>query len=378
LNKSLEIVNWAVPYPANYGGAIDVFYKLKYLSEEGYKIRLHCFTYNEFSWQEELKKYCTEVIYYQRQPYYKYIFSSLPFIVASRASKDLLTTLLKSDATILLEGAHSTAFLKELQNAGKNIIIRTHNLENLYYKSLAQSEKNIIKRLYYNIEAKRLLEYELNCLNAPTMIHVNSEELSWFEKKYPKTDHYCIPTFQSFNECNSIVGQGDFCLYHGNLAVNENEQAALYLIEHVFSKIETPLIIAGHKPSIELQNAAKQFKNISIISNPSDAALEQLLQEAQINVFHTEQNTGVKIKLLNSLFKGRFVIINDAMVSGNQLEQLCTLCNTPLEYVTSIEKLMLEKFSQELIDNRKTILEEHSNQKKANQLISILEKKSTI
>ena len=38
MEKHLHIISFDVPYPANYGGVIDVFYKLKALHAEGIKI----------------------------------------------------------------------------------------------------------------------------------------------------------------------------------------------------------------------------------------------------------------------------------------------------------------------------------------------------
>ena len=36
-----------MPYPPNYGGVIDVFYKIKSLHAIGIKIILHCFKYGK-------------------------------------------------------------------------------------------------------------------------------------------------------------------------------------------------------------------------------------------------------------------------------------------------------------------------------------------
>ena len=44
-NKHLHIISFDVPYPANYGGVIDVFYKIKALHAKCVKIHLHCFEY---------------------------------------------------------------------------------------------------------------------------------------------------------------------------------------------------------------------------------------------------------------------------------------------------------------------------------------------
>jgi hypothetical protein len=64
--KKLHIVCHDVPWPADYGGVVDLFYKLKALHAEGVKIILHCFLYGERSRQDELNKYCEEVHYYKR------------------------------------------------------------------------------------------------------------------------------------------------------------------------------------------------------------------------------------------------------------------------------------------------------------------------
>ena len=37
-NKKIHIVSFDIPYPPNYGGIIDVFYKIKTLFELGYEM----------------------------------------------------------------------------------------------------------------------------------------------------------------------------------------------------------------------------------------------------------------------------------------------------------------------------------------------------
>jgi hypothetical protein len=44
LDKHLHIVCLDIPYPADYGGVVDLFYKIKSLHQLGVKIHLHCFT----------------------------------------------------------------------------------------------------------------------------------------------------------------------------------------------------------------------------------------------------------------------------------------------------------------------------------------------
>ena len=61
----MHIISFDIPYPADYGGVVDVFYKLKALAECGTKIIFHCYEYGR-QHSDELNKYCEEVNYYPR------------------------------------------------------------------------------------------------------------------------------------------------------------------------------------------------------------------------------------------------------------------------------------------------------------------------
>ncbi|MBK6399036.1 MAG: hypothetical protein IPF75_12445 [Bacteroidetes bacterium] len=84
----LHIISFDVPYPADYGGVIDVFFKLKALHEAGIKITLHCFEYGRTE-QKELEKYCKKVYYYPRKNSRSLLFNTLPYIVLTRSSDQL-------------------------------------------------------------------------------------------------------------------------------------------------------------------------------------------------------------------------------------------------------------------------------------------------
>ena len=95
-NQQLHIVSFDVPFPANYGGVIDVFYKIKSLQREGVGIILHCFQYGRQK-SEELESLCEKVYYYKRKMNWLGVFSKTPFIVYSRKNRKLYQNLLKDD-----------------------------------------------------------------------------------------------------------------------------------------------------------------------------------------------------------------------------------------------------------------------------------------
>src|SRR5580765_4305487 len=109
-DRHLHIICLDVPYPVDYGGVFDLFYKIKSLSEAGVHIHLHCFEYGRGK-QKELENFCKEVYYYARNTGHKGMSMSIPYMVSSRASDALLENLLKDDYPILLEGIQCSYFL---------------------------------------------------------------------------------------------------------------------------------------------------------------------------------------------------------------------------------------------------------------------------
>jgi hypothetical protein len=76
----LHIISFNVPYPPDYGGVMDVFYKIKTLYDYGVKIRLHCFEYGRKE-SEVLKQVCEEVYYYKREHSFRDFTSLLPTLL---------------------------------------------------------------------------------------------------------------------------------------------------------------------------------------------------------------------------------------------------------------------------------------------------------
>ena len=105
MSQYLNIVSFDVPFPANYGGVIDVYYKLVWLKKSGVKIILHCFQYGRKP-APELEQLCEKVYYYERQTGLKKNLSLSPYTVVSRQSKELEKNLLANDYPILFEVLH--------------------------------------------------------------------------------------------------------------------------------------------------------------------------------------------------------------------------------------------------------------------------------
>ena len=354
MSNKLHIVSFDVPYPTNYGGVIDVFYKIKALHSVGVDIHLHVFEYGKGE-QKELLKYCEKVFYYKRNSFIKSLFSKTPFIVKSRGNDLLLANLTKDSYPILFEGLHTTLPALESRLKGKKIYLRAHNIEHRFYKGLEKSESNTFKRSFFKKESKKLKYYEKIIHKMQNVFSISPIEQEYFKNKYGNKSIY-IPAFHDVEKHTNLNSKGSFILYHGHLLVSENVKAALYLID-VYKQTNYKLVIASNYKNSEVVKEILKHKNISFNSLNEDKDLFNLFQKAHINVLPTFQNTGIKLKLLNTLRQGRFVIANDYMVDKTGLESLCEKANTKAEYLIKTAELFQKDFKPSYREDREKLLQ---------------------
>ncbi len=369
MQKYLHIICHDVPWPVDYGGVVDLFYKIKALYAEGIKIKLHCFDYGRGP-QDELNKYCEEVNYYRRSQGLKAVSLNMPYIVKSRANPALLENLLKDDYPILMEGIHCTAFLKRLLEEDRKILLRLHNVEFIYYSQLFQGEKNLFKKIYFLNESMFLRQYEKKLPEDLPIAAVSNKDAIFYREELEKKLTRYLPVFIPYSEITSAEGLGTYCLYHGNLSVAENEKAATWLLKKVFSLAKVPFIIAGKDPSKRLMRKVKKHKNATIIGNPSEYELDNLIAKAQIHVLPSFNNTGIKLKLVNAIYNGRHCVVNEDAVTGTGLEDACHIGTTSHAFASIITQLFYHPFGEEEIHLRRKMLGQIFNNKvNAQQLI---------
>lgn len=369
-DNHIHIVSFDIPCPVNYGGVIDVFFKLKALVERGFKVHFHCFEYGR-EHSKRLEALCETTQYYKRDMSFWKAFSKIPYIVTSRISEDLIQDLLKDDYPIILEGLHSCGVLLDPRMKGRRIFVRSHNVEHDYYQYLAETEKNLRKKHFLKIESRKLRKFEAILAKATGVLAISNKDYEYFKERFNNV--YLIPAYAGFDKVDVLEGQGDFVLYHGKLDVSENYNAAEFLIKEVFKGSDIKLKIAGMNPPRYLVKLIENERNIELIENPEDDVLQELIRNAQINILVTAQSTGLKLKLLNALFNGRYCVVNDKMVEGLDINDLCIVANTADEMKTVVSDLMTKPFVEEQVEIRKSRMDAFYNPSRAtDKLVELL------
>jgi hypothetical protein len=353
LKKRIHIVSFNVPFPADYGGVIDVFSRVKWFAENGWEVILHCFEYDRPK-APELEQYA-EVHYYHRPKGISKLISRLPFIVKTRIDAKLEKVLEKTEDVVLLEGLHCAYYLNV--QPGK-FWLRTHNIEHEYYTELAKSSVGA-KRLFFKAEAKKLKKYEAILSQAKGLLVIAENELAHF-KKINSNAIWLPPLFENKSE---FVETKPYVLFHGNLSVEENRDAAFWIAEQIVPELrEIPFIFAGKNPSEKLQKAI-ETAGAKVIANPSQDEMNKLINEASVHLLWTQQASGVKLKFLNALASSGHLLCSPEMVSGSGLKTGFHLVNSAEEITEKLPALLKEKLTLDSWKNRQILLQENFGDK---------------
>ncbi len=374
MGKRLHIVSFNVPFPADYGGVIDVYYRLKALHKLGVETHLHTFTYGRPA-APELDALCSSVTYYRRRTGLASALTKRPYIVESRDSNELISNLLKDSSPILLEGLHCCSVLEVID--GSRIMVRAHNVEHEYYSRLADATSSPLRHLYLRSDARKLERYEPLLTKAAAVFAVTEADAAHF-RSLGCGNVLLMPSSHADDDVVSTPSQpltpdSTYALYHADLSVPENVEAVNYLADNIFAKSSHRFVVAGRNPSKALRDKLAPLRNVTLKPNPDNETMQRLIAQAQVLILVTQMPTGLKLKLLNSLYAGRHCLVNSAMVAGTELGNLCTVADTANDQLQALQTLMATPFSQQDIERRRQLLGSlYSNEANARILISQL------
>ena len=314
LNDKLDIVSFAVPHPPVYGGVIDVFYRLKALAQLGVRIHLHAFTYADSQPSDTLLEYCETVHYYERSRSLLALRHGTPFIQATRNSDELIQALTGHAGPVLFEGLHTCGILQDPRLDQRPGYVRMHNIEWQYYSGLGAAAAPGIWRWYYKRESGKLKKHEQVALRkAKAIFAISRSDTDYFARL--NFDARFLPAFHPYQAVSVNTGRGEYVLYQGDLSLRDNASAAL-TIAQVCQDLGFPCVIAGRRPSASAIRKLERFENTTLRFDVSNDEMLDLMHRAHVHVVESGIAAGFKIKLIASLFTGRFVVARNTLLDA--------------------------------------------------------------
>lgn len=317
--KKIAILSPEAVYPANTGGRIVVFNKIKYLAKLGYKIALFCIVDNDKEGKLQnkvLKKMGIESFYYNRNKHKVHnLLGSirLPYAVQSRNNISLrkkLSQLIKAKEVDLIDVefpqmAANILNMSVIQKYGIKVILNQHNIEYLAMKSISQSFNNPIKRMIYKIEAIRLQGFEKkvyksNLIDAYTF--VSKDDLQIFKDNYINLGVPCeVFSIGSDDHSNNKIKMNQNIIIVGKMSYPPNAEGVKWFIKKVWPKI------TSKKPSAKLYVVGKdpdesllKLKSENIIITGTVDSVQPYYTNSSVVAIPIFSGGGVKTKLIEA------------------------------------------------------------------------------
>jgi len=364
--KSLHIVCFDNPYPPNYGGIIDVYFKIKALHQLGYQVYLHCYVKEVPHELDTLQGITQEVFFYPIRMNPFYFFSAVPFSVRCRDDQRFAENIQKMDAPVLFEGLKTVYALHTGALKTSKAFLRLQNIEEHYFEGISKQEKSLVKKLLFKIESLKYAYFKAVFSKFLTVF-----TLSKYENDLVKSwniDTLFVPVFHGNERVVPLDGFGSYALYHGDLNTSDNRKAVLFLIE-VFKQLphHKLVIAAGRKESFVTRQLGNQT-NISFVRLEDFDHLKRLFKEAHICLSWSFQKAGTKLKLINSIFNSRHCLINENVIDDKIIEDLCIKVQNQSELLKTIPELFSKPFND--YERRRKVLEEYMSDLKNAEVIA--------
>jgi hypothetical protein len=327
-----------------------MFFRLKTLKEMGFKVNLIA-TVKENPGSEALRKLseiCDKIAIVKRKSSLSSLISLLPHQTLSRSIRGELPFKGSFDL-ILLEDLFVWKTYEDLLKRGigsNRVLVRLHNDNTIYFKSLAKSEKNPSNKLYYLLEAFKffLLERKLRSKDL-VWLPISYEEAKRLKGKFKKV--YWLPVAVDLSSLKSYEPKNNkTVLFLGNLFTPNNLEGLFWYLEKVHPLLlkeidEYRLIVAGNmRGNTAVAEKLKKYPRLEFINSPPE--VDPIYERAAVFINPIRHGAGVKVKNIDATLHGLPVVSTSVGSEGTGFKHGRDLfvADSPREFAKSVLKAL--------------------------------------
>lgn len=195
----------------------------------------------------------------------------------------------------------------------------------LFLKRFCKIEKNILKKFFIQIEAKRIEKYEQVAKEFHTLFICSESDREYLLRKGVSNNIKIIPNgvdTQYFRGNNNDYEKGRI-IFTGNMPYFPNKDAALFFTKKIFPLIinrvpNAKFYIVGQNPPLKIRKLASN--NIKVLGYVPDIRIEYL--KSAVNVAPMRFGAGSLNKVIESLSLGIPVVATSIAAEGLPKELL--------------------------------------------------------
>ena len=347
------------PYPPNDGEAIAILQMVKGLVENGNTVSVlfmntpkHNYPLNEIPQDLQLKIKFYEVWVdnkitisgalinlFKKHPYHVERFYSNAF-------NDQLIKILTTEKfdIVQCEGLFLTSYVDTIKKySSAKIIYRSHNIESNIWKRFAASETNTLKKVYLNLQSKRLNKYELNIIEkVDAIVPISKADGEYYRKHFPDKNIKYSPTGIDPEETISSPQKIDpnQIYFLGALDWLPNRQGLLWFLKEIFPSVlkshpQIQLHIAGRNAPVGFE---KQIMDEQIIYHGEIENAAEFVAHKMICNVPLLSGSGMKIKIPEAMAQAKLVITTTVGAEGlpDGIENKMLVCRDAAEFTNKL------------------------------------------
>jgi len=270
------------------------------------------------------------------------------------------------------------------QVTGSCRILNHHNIESHLLFRRTEIEKNILKRFYFGLEAKKLKRFEAKlCPQFDINFTVSELDKERLLKIAPTSKIDTIPNgvdVDYFNSDEEKIIPGSMIMVSG-MNWYPNRDAVLYMQEKIWPLIsqafqDVSWVIVGASPPQKLLDLAKSDPRVTVTGFVDD--VRPYLKSAQIYLCPMRDGGGTRLKILDALSMSKPIVSTTIGYEGINItpEKNALVADTPDEFVSQISRLLKDPELRAKIgsEGRKFVINEFSWQVIGKKLSSIYHK----
>lgn len=309
-NKLLKIavVSGFIPSPPIFGGAIDVWERIKGLTSLGHVVDLVVTDkVNPTQKQiDEIALHTRHFFFSRRKNQLQQLFSNLPLQFLSR--KELASIAINQDYDlVVLESEFCWAITLNKSITYKNIVVRVHNIESHYFKMLGKSSSSLKQKIYYKLETSKIKHLsalvfdkadKLWFISKDDLATVNLLNKSVF-MPFPVNVEIIEPTEKSGN---NVVFMGSLFMQNNTFGLDWYLKNIHPLLIAEIADYHFYIVGSLKEATNEIQEKYSKLQQVTFVVNAP--CLKHYYHKAKVFVNPMFHGSGVKVKSVNALING--------------------------------------------------------------------------